>query len=54
MLSRILAISTVLVTGFAGAALAGVSPAVIVSEPESIAVLAAGVGALYLIKKLRG
>lgn len=54
MLTRIFAISAVLVSGFAGAALAGVGPVVVVSEPESLAILAAGVGALYLIKKLRG
>ena len=54
MLTRIMAIAAVLVAGSTGAALAGVLPPVVVSEPESIAMLAAGVGALYLIKKLRG
>jgi hypothetical protein len=54
MRTRILALATVLVGSSASAAFAGVSPPVVVSEPMSLAILGAGVGALYLIKKLRG
>ena len=54
MITRLIALSAVLVAGYAGTALAGVAPPVAVSEPETLLLLAAGVGGLYLIKKLRG
>ena len=37
-----------------GHAIAGVQPPIAVSEPMSMALLGAGVGVLYLVKKLRG
>ena len=55
MLNRILAIATAFVAGSAGLASAGVLvQPVQISEPMSLAIFGAGVGALYLVKKLRG
>lgn len=53
MIVRILTLSALLV-GSAGSAFAGVLPPITISEPMSLSLFGAGVGALYLIKKLRG
>jgi hypothetical protein len=54
MLFRILAAAAVVFAGSASLAYAGVLPPVQISEPMSLALYGAGVGALYLVKKLRG
>lgn len=53
MIARLFALTALLV-GSAGSAFAGVLPPVTISEPISLSLFGAGVGAIYLIKKLRG
>lgn len=54
MMIQLLAIATAILAGSIGIAEAAVLPPIVVSEPASLALYGAGVGALYLIKKLRG
>jgi hypothetical protein len=52
MTARILAASMLFI-GSAGSAFAGVI-GIVIPEPTSLAIYGAGIGAIYLIKKLRG
>ena len=54
MVSRILVLASTLFVGLVGSAQASVQVIIPVSEPVSLAIFGGGVGALYLIKKLRG
>ena len=53
MVSRILVLASTLFVGLVGSAQAGVAVVIPISEPVSLAIFGGGVGALYLIKKLR-
>jgi hypothetical protein len=54
MMIQFLTIATAMLAGSISGAQAAVFVPIVVSEPMSIALYGAGVGALYLIKKLRG